>query len=142
MKKQLLIASIACLALGTSLSSCKKKKTSTDFLTDPAGWMVTKYEESINGGPFTPLTLLSCDLDNRFYFLEGGTTRIEEGATKCNPSDPQTRTGTWSFIENNSKIIIDGDTATINTLDENTLNVSTIYEFAGDNYHDRVSFSH
>jgi hypothetical protein len=33
----------------------------------------------------------------------------DEGATKCDPMDPQTSTANWSFNANQTKVTIDGD---------------------------------
>ena len=43
------------------------------------------------------LFLKACYKDNIVTFMLRGTGTADEGATKCNPGDPQTAAFTWSF---------------------------------------------
>lgn len=45
-------------------------------------------------------TLLPCQLDNTYTFKSDGTGTTDEGATKCNSTDPQTTPFTWVFKNN------------------------------------------
>ena len=38
-----------------------------------------------------------CETDNIYTFNSNGSFSIDEGASKCDTDDPQTRTGTWVF---------------------------------------------
>ena len=51
----------------------------------------------------------SCIKDNTVSFASNGSGTSDEGATKCNPSDPQTIAFTWSFASNETLINITGN---------------------------------
>ena len=49
----------------------------------------------------------ACSKDDRIVFRANGTFEINEGPTKCSPSDPQIQeTGTWSFAQNETVFFI------------------------------------
>jgi len=49
----------------------------------------------------------ACEQDNITYFKTGGTYTIEEGATKCDSSDPQVYdTGTWTFNSDETILVL------------------------------------
>jgi hypothetical protein len=45
-----------------------------------------------------------CSADNTLTLSANGTGVINEGATKCNASDPQTSNVTWSFANNEGSL--------------------------------------
>lgn len=140
MKKiTLMIAALAFL----TVSSCKKEddkdnggnttptKTKTELLTAKA-WKMTAMTINpgitpIPGGPtitdFFSL-LEACEKDDTQKFNTGGTGVIDEGATKCNPSDPQTENFPWAFASNETKIVVDGDSFDLVQLDATTLKMT------------------
>ncbi|HZK08665.1 MAG TPA: lipocalin family protein [Bacteroidales bacterium] len=48
--------------------------------------------------------LLDCVKDNYTTFSENGTFIDDEGATKCEPGDPQTINGTWEFMNDETQL--------------------------------------
>lgn len=56
--------------------------------------------------PIPDLVLEDCDLDNTFTFRNDGTGFYDEGATRCDPADPQTAEFGWSFTDNDQKITL------------------------------------
>jgi hypothetical protein len=53
------------------------------------------------------------------------TFEENEGPTKCDPSDDHIiDSGTWAWRENETKIVVDSITGTVNKLDETTLQVT------------------
>jgi len=119
MKKLLIL----CAGIAT-LAACKKKddnKSRTEYLTS-GKWFISSYyyydKITDANGTVTDLTdtteypTEACEKDNFITFKADGTLTSDEGATKCDTSDDQTSTGTWAFVENESKISItsDGDT--------------------------------
>nr|WP_294908404.1 lipocalin family protein [uncultured Lacibacter sp.] len=112
-----------------TVNSCKKKndqKSKTQLITE-RDWRLTKFEEQENNNP--PVDYLTgasaCNLDDRHVFKTNNTYEINEGPSKCNPSDPQlVDTGTWSLGDNETKFIYDGIPFTIVKLDGNTLELS------------------
>jgi hypothetical protein len=67
--------------------------TRTFFITK-ATW---KFSNANVGGLDVSSFLQTCQKDNQLTFVGGGTGTNNEGATKCNPGDPQTSPFTWSF---------------------------------------------
>ena len=140
------------ISLATLLifGACSKKdddnppeKTKTELLT--AGfWKVTAMtvDPGINFGG-TIITdfyaqMLDCQKDDLTKFETNGKITDDEGATKCDPNDPQTtNNGSWVLSADGKSITISypGDdpiTFDISTLDETTLKgVFTIIEDFG-----------
>jgi len=90
--------------------NCGKKEdampvSNQQLLTTSGGWKLTAETLS---PPFQGITdyyaeLDPCEADNILKFLSNGTFSIDEGATKCDASDPQLYiTGTWSWNSNNT----------------------------------------
>jgi hypothetical protein len=134
------------LLVFTALTACKKKndaKSKTELLTSSA-WLVSKSEEKLNNNPYVDdfPNWASCEKDNKIIFATNNVVTFDEGATKCDVSDPQTETGSWAFTENDTKLIVDGETLTIEQLDENTLIVVSSYSFSGQTYTNRTTLRH
>ncbi|MBF9219825.1 hypothetical protein [Hymenobacter ruricola] len=59
--------------------------------------------------PFIP----ACTKDDTQEFAAGGQFKSDEGASKCDPSDQQTVTGTWSFVktgnDNGVNVLVNGN---------------------------------
>ena len=116
MKKLLLLT----LSLA-ALSACKKNNdntpatpSNTDLLVAKS-WRVTAQTYTVssavlNGG--NPLTTdiyaayyaTPCRADNFVTFNSNNTLVADEGALKCSPTDPQTKSGTWSFNSDKTKL--------------------------------------
>ena len=90
--------------LGIAGLACSKKnddpapKTKTELLTTGL-W-------KISAATVTPALLSqtnlytsmdACEKDNIVKYNTNGTTTTDEGATKCDATDPQTEMGTWVF---------------------------------------------
>lgn len=108
------------MMLGFCFLSCKKDSsenngpTKTELLTSSA-W---KYESGgvdvdKNGSIDLSLETLglapACLLDNSATFNADGTGINDEGATKCDPSLPQTTPFNWSFANNETALNISGN---------------------------------
>jgi hypothetical protein len=120
------------------ITSCKKEeeekpKTRTELLTAKP-WKLTAL--TVNPGiniAGTTITdfytqLPSCEKDNIEKYNIGGTGFYDEGASKCNPSAPQTRPFTWIFNPSETILTIDGESANILQLDATTLKVTSEVE--------------
>ena len=94
---------LSAILLGfTLLSSCSKDDepnlSRTELLTQKS-WKLTQTAVlGISGPPE------STAADDIYTFSADGAYTFDEGASKEDPGDPQTITGTWEFIENESKI--------------------------------------
>jgi hypothetical protein len=139
MRKAILI--IAALAFLT-ISSCKKDdekttpaKSKTELLTSKA-WRATALtiNPGINIGGTTITDfyaqLPSCTKDDTEKYNVGATGVYDEGATKCDPSDPQSFAFTWVFNPAETIITRDGESQNIIQLDETTFKISDVIDGA------------
>jgi len=69
-----------------------------------------------------------CEKDNLYVFKRNGEYEINEGASKCDASDPQIYTSHWQFSNGETEIIIDGDKGTIDELTSSTLRIRGGYQ--------------
>ena len=123
--------------------ACKKNKnesdntakTKTELLT-AGSWKRTAlisnpaYDWYADGTFATDI--LKCneafEKDNFDTYKAGGIVETDEGPTKCNPSDPQIWTATWTFADNETKLIFDGtDEYTLLELTSNTLKFQSTF---------------
>ncbi len=115
-------------SMAALISSCKKDDDNTPAPTNNSGgnnltktemltakkWKITAL--TVGGQDFFTL-FDDCDKDDTHEFKTDGTYINDEGATKCDPSDPQTiSTSNWKFIDNETKIEFDGEVGTIKEL--------------------------
>lgn len=128
---RLLLTSTLCAIL--AFSSCSKSddsssgsgstKTRTEYLTTGT-WKQTGITINpgitVGGTTITDLygMIPACSKDDTRKFNVGGTGVDDEGATKCDPADPQTTALTWSLIAGESKLVItsNGETDTTNII--------------------------
>lgn len=94
-----------CLGTLAALGACKKDSDTTpastasrtDLLTAKA-WQISNVALTVNGISLPSSQFITaCQLDNSFKFNTDKTLVVDEGATKCNATDPQTTSGTWAF---------------------------------------------
>lgn len=139
MKKQILIG-LSLISL-FAVQSCKETtdpeptKSKTELLC-ASPWKTTAatIDPALNVGG----TLISdfysqyepCDKDDLTKFESNKTGMYDEGATKCDPMDPQSDPFTWTFDLTETKITIDGETADIVQLDASTFKYSMVMDGA------------
>lgn len=85
------------------LFSCKKddpQLTKTDLLTLKT-WKLTS--QKISGAE---VVLGECILDDIHTFTKASVFTLDESSTKCDSNDDQILTGTWIFLEKETKIKI------------------------------------
>lgn len=123
-----LITLFLAVSMALAISSCKKDDdnnstpannnnsgggstpTKTEMLTAKK-WKVVGL--TVGGQDFYA-QMDACDKDDTYEYKTDGTYIEDEGATKCDPGDPQEITkDTWKFTDNETKIVADGITATI-----------------------------
>ena len=140
MKNYFKLFSMLAIASIIVLSSCEKNddetKSTTDYLT-AGNWKVTGMTVSpgieVMGITITDLyqyLIEDCTKDDLIKFNVDGTVTDDEGATKCDPDDPQTTDdGTWTLTNDDKTITItypdeDPAPATIVSINGSTLVVS------------------
>jgi hypothetical protein len=125
------------LMISGLFAQCKKDKedeiqlSKTDMLTS-GQWRVIAHTSNLafdwdlDGTSETDLynAYEPCERDNYLVFKKDGSYERNEGATKCFSEDPQSDTGTWFFVENETKINIDGDVGIIEELTNTRMRLS------------------
>ena len=97
---------LVAVALGCTLLGCSKKEdatpSKTELLTNK-NWVVTAFTVSpgvsVGGTTITDVYAQTpaCSRDDISRFETPNVFKDDEGASKCNATDPQTITGTWVF---------------------------------------------
>ncbi len=124
-------------------ASCKKdnndNKSRKDHLTS-GNWFIRGSLTTISAAGVDSTfdsfkDMEACEKDDFMTFNASGAFTIDEGATKCDPEDPQTTSGTWAFIENDTKLVITqdnmSDTSKVVELNGNTLKLENSYDVMG-----------
>ncbi len=127
------------LVLICVIFSCKKDETPTQIL-QKHNWLITGETISpavnINGTNITDVYVLlnACARDNFIHFNSDKTITQDEGASKCNTTDPQTKVaGKWDLSSDAKNLYLtdtdlSGLTGTlqgvVNKLDNTELNVT------------------
>ena len=124
MKKNLILL---LLAAATVITSCSKDDddnntggggggitpvTNTSKLCNK-NWKLLSFK--VNGIDVTSQLFQPCELDGFTRFLTDNTYTADEGPTLCDPADPQTTTGAWSWAAGETKLVVDGDTTNVLT---------------------------
>lgn len=110
--KYIIIASVICLGfLSCEKDDSNNTPTKTALITQSA-W---KYDDAgadldKNGSIDFSFTsqIPPCVTDNTLTLRTDGTGTVDEGATKCDASDPQTTAVTWSFANNETTLNLGG----------------------------------
>ena len=99
----------AFFVVGTFCTCTKKQTDSADDLKKllvAHNWQITQasvspdlYSPILGGSTNDYFTyfVTTCIYDNRWRFFDNNTYQWDEGATRCNPTDPQISTRKWSF---------------------------------------------
>jgi hypothetical protein len=107
MRKRIFFSALFIPAILLMVNSCSKSsssqtaKTKMQLITASAWKYDTAGIDLDNNGTIDAALpagyLKSCQTDNLLYFNADSTGTEDEGATKCNSTDPQTAPFTWSF---------------------------------------------
>jgi hypothetical protein len=103
---------LAFLSIGFVVFSCKKSSSggsSNTQLITSATWKYDTAALDLNKDgkpdfPIPPGQIPSCVQDNTITFRADSTGTLDEGATKCNASDPQSTPFTWYFKNNGDSL--------------------------------------
>lgn len=156
MKKLLIL----CVGIAT-LAACKKNddkdnKSKTEYLTS-GKWYASSGTVTYSAmGIDTTVDLFAsmdaCDKDDFMEFKTNMSYLADEGATKCDPSDPQiNETGTWAFSNNESQLTLmttdnttffDTLTFNIKTLNSSTMELTQSETYGGVVYSYNMVYKH
>jgi hypothetical protein len=114
-------------SMAAFVSSCKKDDDNTSTPTNTGGNGPTKTEIlsgrtwKITGATLDGQSIFDifddCDKDNIYQWKTNGDYVVDEGATKCDPNDPQIETqDKWKFTDNETKLEFDGEVSEIKEL--------------------------
>lgn len=118
------ILAVVAIAFLTTMGSCKKDddddnnggsgtSVSKAGLLTSGGWIATSFEVTFPApiGTIDQYAMMdACEKDDILYFNSDKTILDDEGATKCDPSDPQSMSGgTWELTDNDTKLAINDD---------------------------------
>jgi hypothetical protein len=142
MKKLIILT----LVISGTFSACKKKdettpasKSKTELITAHY-WKLSAFTVNppidVGGTQVTDVydQLEACTKDDLIKFNTDKTYIEDEGATKCDPSDPQTYTSTWNFNSTETIVTVDGSDMTIVNLSDNELKCTFKELYDGINY--------
>jgi hypothetical protein len=124
MKKTSLIITTLVVMLLTACSKKDKILTKTDMLTS-GGWILTAViaDNDGNGSYETNefINFFDCYTDNIWMFKSNGKLELHEGISKCYAEDPQTIETNWQLTNNETTLVINTDSYTVEELNSTTL---------------------
>jgi hypothetical protein len=93
-----------------TLNACSKDddESPTDLLTGGT-WSLSEQRTDTDLDGTLENSLEDCSKDDKTTFEDGGSYKFDEGATKCDPSDPQSSTGTWALSTDGKILTITED---------------------------------
>jgi hypothetical protein len=150
MRKHLLTFPATIAIIFLCMTSCKKDKTpdapapktKTDLITTGT-W---KFSSATISGIDASGYLQACQKDNVYTFVAAGTGSIDEGATKCSGTDPQSSAFTWNFASSESILHISTTLFGATTNDLTLVSLSETQLVVSENYPPYgtivVTFSH
>lgn len=135
-----IFSSLLVLGLSVACSNCKQEnnppaQTKTDLLTSGA-WLHESSGVDADKNGTIDISLETagvpqCRLDNVLTFRSDNTAVADEGATKCNATDPQISQFNWQFADNETALLFSGNVFTqlngkfaIRTLTSTSLSLS------------------
>lgn len=146
---------------GAIMAGCQKDDnnnstgaTKTELLTS-GNWKITSdyYDPAVdyNGDGQVENEVISfysaCDKDDLLIFKTNGTLTLDEGASKCDPSDPQViQSSNWKFSSNETVIVVGpaGSEQSIQLLElsSTTLKIKVVFTELGVTYSETMIYSH
>jgi hypothetical protein len=152
-KAALIILSVAVIA-GCKKDDNKNSSTSKTQLLTTGNWKLTSdYLDpgyDVNGDGIADHEMINfydaCEKDNTLTFKSDGTVTIDEGPTKCNPTDPQSQSTTWKFVNNESQLDV-GPVGSDNVVDlvqlsTTVLKIKETYTSQGVTYTETYTYGH
>lgn len=124
--KTIKLTPLVILIVSITGTFCKKgteSKSKTQLLTQST-WSPTGLLSKLPGDADwidESETIALCAKDNIVTYRTDGSVENNEGASKCQETDPQVRTDNWEFAENGAKLKIDATIYGIIELSEQRL---------------------
>jgi hypothetical protein len=150
--KSIKLFAFALLSSAMLFSACSKDESTTTPTVAGSTYLVGKDWRMIAatlataGAPTVDIlaAMQPCEKDDLMEFLSTGSVTMKEGATKCDPADPDTSPGgTWALLNGDKQLrIIDGDTTFMDVVELNasSLKVKIVEVDMGVSYTTSISF--
>jgi len=109
MKNYLLLLAVAGAFTFTACNDDDEDVQSKKEMITSKTWKLTTRSQVVTdstGNSTTDNTIDACEMDDTYKFTSDNNFIRDEGATKCDPTDPQTETGTWALTDNDTKFTI------------------------------------
>ena len=131
MKKTLLTAIWICIiSIGCNKVDDVTAASKKDLLT-AGSWKLTAVVSDDDGdGTYETNDFIyfsGCYTDNYYIFKSNGDLELNEGATKCDPADPQIDLTSWQLTNNETTLIVDTDSYSIEELNTSTLKLKQTF---------------
>ncbi len=115
-------------------------------------WKQVKKEIKIGSGEWEQLLITSgspdCRADDFFIFNKNASYKLYAGADKCIPPQPASKSGTWSFLNSDTKLQVNFPDAslaiiyTVHWIDKTKMILSTSSTFDGATTYQRFTYGH
>ncbi len=150
--KSIKFFAFALMSSALLFSACSKDEETTTPTVAGSTYLVGKDWRMIAatlataGSPTVDMyaAMQPCEKDDLIEFLASGSVTMKEGATKCDPADPDTSPGgAWALLNSDKQLrIIDGDTTLMDVVELNasSLKVKVIEVDMGVTYTTSYSF--
>ena len=113
MKNVLKFGLLAVVAGSLLFSACKKDDKSAAEILQSGSWKLSKDEEKLSTETaWTVNTIEACSADDFTTYTSATAYTYDEGATKCDPADPQTSAGSYTISADGKTMSVDGLTFT------------------------------
>ena len=126
------------------LAGCSKKDdsavlTPTDLLSAKNWRKSAQTTSTVYSTSSTPSvqdeysSVQACRRDDFTKFNTDNTVTVDEGATRCYATDPQTRTYKWNLNSVTTQLTLNGIVYDVTTLSATTLSLRYVYSFTTSN---------
>ncbi len=153
MLKKVILFSVSLSITSYSFFSCQKKESTgttpqlsakTQLLTK-SNWILADNETKVGSGGIwgsNYQAIYACRKDDLLKFNTDNNGVADEGATKCNTTDPQSVPFSWTFAESETKLTFQNSTATIDVLSETSLVITYTDNYFTPARYNRLTFRH
>jgi len=144
MKTSTLIIILISLALSCSKGN-RDQPTKSELLTR-RDWVIQKAEEKTDNNPWLDAFPFwqACEKDDRWKFKTDFSLEMNESTMPCGTNSPNQVLDivTWSFENNETKLLIDGTLSDIDMLNETSLILIASETIGATTYYSRLTFGH